>query len=235
MGSLYSLMSEVSAVKHLVTESGLKWLVSGYTWKLLHPHIWESLLEFSTQLLKIVGIRAGSLTVESHKVHLPSNVVPGLLSSRGTSVGWISQNLWPWFCVVGNVCLVLRLQPFLCCLSYHLGEGSHLPAWAVHFFVWLSLSVLSYLFLLCVCREGIACYLPAGKPCHLLRFVATALGRSHLRKPYLCHFWGSLSPLSRVVRGNTFIGSRDYRTDHGISSDSNFIVTSIAPLRMNPH
>lgn len=87
MGSLYSLMSEVSAVKHLVTESGLKWLVSGYIRKLLHPYIWESLLEFSTWQLKIVGIRAGSLTVESHKVHLPSNVVSGLLSSRETSVG----------------------------------------------------------------------------------------------------------------------------------------------------
>lgn len=145
-------------------------------------------LEFSTQKLKIVGIRAWSRTVASHKAHLASDVVPGLLSSRGTSVGRISQNLWPWFSVVCNVCLVLWLQPFLCCLSSHLGEGSHLPAWAVLSFVWLSLSVLSYLFLLCACREGIACYLPTGKRCHLLRFVATALGRSHPRKPYLCHF-----------------------------------------------
>lgn len=87
MGSLYSLMSEVSVAKHLVTEGGFKWLVSGYTWKLLHPHIWESFLEFSTQKLKIVGIRAWSRTVDSHKAHLASDVVPGLLSSRGTSVG----------------------------------------------------------------------------------------------------------------------------------------------------
>lgn len=122
MGSLYSLMSEVSVVKHLVTEGGFKWLVSEYTWKLLHPHIWESLLEFSTQKLKIVGIRAWSRTVASHKDHLASDVVPGLLSSRGTSVGRMSQNLWPWFSGVCSVCLVLWLQPFLCSLSSHLGK-----------------------------------------------------------------------------------------------------------------
>lgn len=117
-------------------------------------------LEFSTQKLKIVGIRAWSRTVASHKAHLAYDVVPGLLSSRGTSVGRISQNLWPWFSVVCNVCLVLWLQPFLCCLSSpSLGEGSRLPPCLGSPFLCLAEPFSSFLFVLTACLQGRDCLL----------------------------------------------------------------------------
>lgn len=142
----------------------------------------------------------------------------------------VAMVLCGWQCLPGAVASAF---PMLSLLSF---KGRKLPPCLGSPFLCLAEPLCSYLFLLRVCREGIACYLPTGKPCHLLRFVATALGRSHPRKPYLCHFWGSLSPLSSVVRGNnTFIGSRDYRNDREISSSSNFIVTSVVPLHMNPH